>query len=112
MKQPLTGQHIGERGPALEGAKYRAFGGVIHRILFNFGTVCRIPRIVLLDVAVKHAGEYPLIGWQQPALQRTGVGMRPQSFGCGARRAAADAIRVNDADIRIKPSLAVVLYLP
>lgn len=38
--------------------------------------------------------------------------MRSQSFGCGARRAAADAIRVNDADIRIKPSLAVVLYLP
>ncbi len=89
MKQPRPGSISGERGPALEGAKYRAFGGVIHRILFNFGTVPHSAGSPL--DAVKHAGKYPLIGWQQPAPSA------PESVCApvldGARRAATDAIR-------------------
>ena len=112
MQQTLIGDHIGERGPPLEGAEHRAFGGVVDRILFDFGAVRRVPRVVSINVAVKHVGKHFLIGRQQPALQGAGIGMRPQTFRGGPRRAAANAVRVDDADIRVEPLLAVAVKCP
>lgn len=80
VQQPLAGDHVRQRRPALEGAEHRAFGGVIHGVFFHFSTVRGVPRIVFLDVAVKHAGKHLLVGRQQPALQRAGIGVRAQPF--------------------------------
>ena len=38
--------------------------------------------------------------------------MCAQTFRGGARRAAANAIRVDNADIRVKPLLTVAFHLP
>ena len=63
-------------------------------------------------MTVKHVGEDLLVGGEQPALQRTGIGMRAQPLRGGSRRTAANAVRVNDADVRIEPALAVLLKAP
>ena len=112
VQQTLIGDHIGERGPALEGAEHRAFGGIVDRILFDFGTVRRVPRVVSINIAIKHVGKHFLIGRQQPALQGAGVGMRAQTFRGGSRRAAANAVRVDDAHVRVKPLFPVAVKRP
>ncbi|MNP46236.1 hypothetical protein D3C76_1402180 [compost metagenome] len=112
VQQTLIRDHVGERGPALEGAEHRALGGVIHGVLFHFGTVRGIPGIVLIDIAIEHPGEDLLIGREQPALQRAGVGVRPEAFRGGSRWTAANAVRVDHAHVRIEPLFAVALKGP
>ncbi len=112
MQQPLTRDHVRQRGPALEGAEHRAFGGVVDGILFHFGTVRGVPRVVGVDIAIKNVGENLLIGGKQPALQRAGIGMRPQPLRSGSRRAAADAVGIDHADVRIEPAFAILFKTP
>ena len=104
--------HVRQRGPALEGAEHRAFGGVVDGILFHFGTVRGVPRVVGVDIAIKNVGENLLIGGKQPALQRAGIGMRPQPLRSGSRRAAADAVGIDHADVRIEPAFAILFKTP
>ncbi len=112
VQQPLIRDHVGERRPALEGTEHRALGGVIHGVLFHFGTVCGIPRIVLIDIAIEYPGEDLLISRKQPALQRAGVGVCAEAFRGGARWTATDAVRVDHAHVRVKPLFAVALKCP
>ncbi|CSE33141.1 Uncharacterised protein [Shigella sonnei] len=112
MQQPLTRQHIRERCPALECPKHGTFGGVVHRVLFNFRTMCRMPGIILRQIAIKDVGENALIRWKQPAFQRPGVGMRSKTFGGRSGRTAADTVRVDDAHIRVKPLLSITFKCP
>ena len=112
VQQPLIGNHIRERGPALESTEDRALGRVVDGVLFDFGTMRGIPRVIGINIAVEDVGEDALIGRQQPALQRTGIGVRSQPFRGGSRRAAADAIRIDNAHVRVEPLLAVMVKGP
>ena len=103
MQQSLTWQHIGQCSPALEGTEYRTFGGVIHRILFYLSAMRRLPRIVIFQLAIENMSKDLLICRKKPAFQRAGIRMRAQPFRRGSRRSTANAVRVNNADIRVKP---------
>ena len=62
-----------------------------------------LPRIVICQLAIENMSKYLLIRRQQPAFQRAGIRMRAQPFGGGSRRTAAYTVRVDNADIRVKP---------
>src|SRR5699024_2460133 len=74
--------------------------------------MCRMPGIILRQIAVKDVGENALIRWKQPAFQCPGVGMRSKTFGGRSGRTAADTVRVDDAYIRVKPLLSITFKCP
>src|SRR5699024_12684398 len=53
-----------------------------------------------------------LVGRQQPALHRAGVGVRSQTGGVSSWRATTDAVRVHAVLVRIEPLYPVRLELP
>ncbi|MNE19582.1 hypothetical protein D3C80_1126700 [compost metagenome] len=112
MEQTLPRDHVGERGPPLEGAEDGALGGVVDRILLHLGAVRGIPGIIAVEPAIEDPGEHPLVGRQQPALQRPRVGMGPQPLRGRAGRAAADPVRIDHADVGVEPPLAIALEGP
>ena len=79
--------------------------------LVDLGAVGAVPRVVGGRVAVEDVPEHLLVGGQQPALDRAGVGVRGQAAGAGAGCAAADAVGVGGVAVRVEPDPALRLVL-
>ena len=71
-----------------------------------------VPRVVLLDGAVEEVPEGLLVGLGHPEVERAGVEVGAEAAGVGARRAAADAVRVERVAVGVEPLHAVGLVRP
>ena len=107
VQDALVVVHVGQRGPALEGAERRAHGAA--GVLRAGGAVGGVPGVVLLDGAVEQVPERLLVGLGHPQVEGAGVEVGAQAGGVGARRAAADAVGVERVAVRVEPLHAVGL---
>ncbi len=65
--------------------------------------MCRLPWIVIFQITVENISKDLLICRKKPAFQCTGIGVCAQPFGRRSRRATTNTVRIDDADIRVKP---------
>ena len=110
VQDALVMRHVRERGPALEGSEGRAHGGT--RVLRSGGPPGRVPGVVLLDGAVEQVPERLLVLLCHPQVERARVEVAAQAGRVGARRAAADAVRVERVPVRVEPSHTAGLVRP
>ena len=110
MQDALVMSHVRQRGPALEGAEDRAHGRA--GVLRPGGAVGGVPGIVLLDGAVEQVPEGLLVSLGHPQVEVAGVEVGAEAAGVGARRAAADAVRVQRVPAGVEPPHPVRLVLP
>jgi cytochrome bd ubiquinol oxidase subunit II len=110
VQHALVAGHVGQRGPALEGAEGGAHRDA--RILRRGAPVGRVPRIVLLDTAIEQVPERLLVALDHPQVESARVAVRAQAGRIGARRPAADPVRIQEVPAGVEPLLAVRFVLP
>src|SRR3984957_17317643 len=110
VQDSLVVVHVRQGGPALEGAEGRAHGRA--GVLRPGGAVGGVPRVVPLDRPVEQVPERLLIRLGHPQVEGAGVQMGPEPIGVGARRPAADAVRVERVAVRVEPRRALGVVLP
>ena len=109
MEHALVAGHVGQGGPALEGAEHRAHGRP--GVCGPAGGV-GVPRVVLLDGAVEQVAEGLLVGARHPQVERAGVEVGAQAVGIRSGRTTANTVGVERIVVGVKPLHAIGLVRP